>query len=118
VRTSLVEILQSTPIFLRTGVRSRDNEDRRPRHVRVGDPGDCIRHARTRRDECDAKFSRQFGMGMRHMNGRPFIPHVDDAYAEPIEAHPDRHDVATAECEHTGDAARREDARDQIGDSI
>ena len=59
--------------------------------------------------------ARQLGMHVRHVDGRALIAHVDDADALCVNLHPQRHDVAAAESEHTVDAARGEKARDDGG---
>ena len=92
----MVQILQSTPILLRARVGAGDDQNRRTRHMRVGDPGHRVGDARPGGHKCHAQLPRQLGMRLRHMHSRPLVAHVDNADPMRIKPHPDRHYVAAA----------------------
>ncbi len=92
----MVQILQSTPILLRAWVGAGDDQNRRTRHMRVGDPRHRVGDTWPGGDQCHAQLARQFGMRLRHMHSCPLVAHVDNADPMRIKPHPDWHYVAAA----------------------
>jgi len=91
-----------------------DQEQRAPRRVGVGHPGDRVGDAGTGHDDGDAKAAREPRPGIRRVGRRLLVPHVDDLDAVSEAAIVDRQDVAAAEREDDGHALAGEDARDQL----
>ncbi len=105
-------VLQRAHIGLRSRRAAADQQHRcaGERGVRhggdgVGDAGPGSRHG-------DAQHASEFGMGVRHMDGRAFVAHVDDADALARHMIPDRLDMAALQAEDAVDAARFEKTRD------
>ena len=113
-----VHVLQPAAILLRLRIAARQNEDRRARHMGVGDAGHGVGESGPGRDERHAEFACQFRMGLRHMDRRALVTHVDDADPLGVDAHPHRHDVAAAQSEDAFHAARFQHARDDRGGAV
>ena len=108
-------VLQRATVLLRARRCAGQDQQRRTRGMRVGDPRHRVGHARPGSDQRHANAPTQLTVGMRHIDRGALVAHVDDANAFGIEPHPDRHDVAPAQREHAVNAARFEEARDQCG---
>src|SRR4029078_9473670 len=104
-------ILQRAAILLAPGRQPRQDQYRGLGDVSVGDARHRVRDARTGGHERDAELAGQLGMRMRHVDGRALVAHVDDPDTFSVDAHPDRHDVATAQSENSIDTPRTKDPR-------
>jgi hypothetical protein len=57
-------------------------------------------------------------MGLRHMDCGTLVADVDDLNSLCVKPHPNRHNVAAAECEHAADTASLQKAGNQVSGTI
>ena len=114
----VVHVLEAAAVLLRARVAAREHEHGSARDMRVGDAGDGIGHSGAGGDQRHPELAGQFGMSLRHVNGRALVANIDDANSFRIEPHPDRHDVAAAERKHARDAAAFQETCNQVGSTI
>ena len=108
-------VLQRPHVGLRARGAATDQQHRRARERRVGDCGDALVTPGPAVTMATPSWSGQLGMGVRHVHGRAFVAHVDDADPEPRHVVPDRLDMTALQAEDAIDAARLEEARDPGG---
>ena len=106
------DVLERPHVDLRPRRAAADHQHRRPCQRRVRDRRHHVGDARAGRHHRHAQAARQLGVGVRHVDRRPLVPHVDDADAEPGAVVPDRLDVAALEAEDAVDPPRLEELRD------
>jgi hypothetical protein len=107
------DVLQRSPVLLPAGRQTRDDEDGRPCDVGVGDARHRVGHAGPGGDQRHPEPAGQLGVGVGHVDGGPFVAHVDDPDPLPVEAHPDRHDVPATEPEDAVNAPGFEEMGDE-----
>ena len=91
------------PPITRTGIRASEA---------LATAGTRVGHAGPGRHHGDAELAGQFGVGVRHVDGRDLVANVDDADAELRGMVPDRLDMAALQPEDAVDAARLQETRD------
>lgn len=109
------QILQRSHLHLRARRAAADQQHRHARDRRVRNRGDAVRDARACGHHRDGGLARELRVRVRHVDGRAFVAHVDDANPEPRREIPDRLDVPALEAEDAIDAARHDKARDPGG---
>ena len=66
----------------------------------IGNASHGVGDARPGGDQRHTQTACELGMGMGHVDGRSFVPNINDANAFGVQPHPDRHDVAAAQAKH------------------
>ena len=108
-------VLQRPHVDLRAGRAAADDEDGRPCKGGVRNRRHGVGDAWARRHHGDGEVAREFGVGVRHVDGGTLVAGVDDLDAKPRRVVPDRLDVAALQAEDPLDPARLQEAGDPGG---
>jgi hypothetical protein len=112
---NMVDPLERTEVVLRYRCAAADQQHRHALELRIGHGGDAVGDAGPGRYQHDADSAGEHRMRVRHVHGRAFVAHVDDAHLTPPEVIPDRLNVAALQTEHAIDAARNKELRNPFG---
>ena len=105
-------VLQRAKIGLGARRAAADHQNRHPGERGVGDRRGGVGHAGTGRHHGDSELAGEFGVGVRHVDGRDLVANVDDADAKLRGMVPDRLNMAALQPEDAVDAARLQETRD------